>query len=181
MRKQLPLFILVAIVGIIGFLVYQVNEMRKIRGEFSGIRNEYLYDTLSNEYADIFDSTIISKSGNFLTHGSKRTNPISTFTYDNKFDILIYKLNITTTNSAFLRNIKEEKTSTGPANKTWYRTCDLAYLEIQYREVFSKDLQEIIVCFEKDTNVKYLKKQIQLSTIIYRVVNFPFGLAKTVL
>ncbi len=148
--------------------------MRKAQSDFTIINNEYLYDSLDSEYSDIFDSSIISKSGRFRTHGSKHTNPISTLTYDNKFDILIYKLNITTTNPAFLRNIREEKAPIGPSNGVWYRTSGLSYLEVQYREIFSKNAQEIIVSFEKDTEVKYLKKTDTL--VYYQIPDGKFSL-----
>jgi hypothetical protein len=174
MRKRLPLIILLAIVVVIGIFIFLTNEMRKTKSDFPIINNEYLYDSLDNEYTDIFVSSMISRFGNFRTFGSKKTNPISTFTFDNQFDIFIYKLNITTANPAFLRNIIEEKASIGPSNGVWYRGCGVSYFEIQYREIFSKNLQEIIVSFEKDAEVKYFRKTDSL--VYYHIPDGKFSL-----
>lgn len=178
MRKYLIPIILLVLIGIIGFSIYLANhlknQMRQFKAELPKFRNEYLYDSLANIYSGIFDSSTITNSNHFVTHGSRKTNPVSTFTYDNKFEILIFKLNVTTANSNIIKDIREEKGSARESNGINYRVCELQNLQFWYREVYSENLQEIILCVENSTQIKQLQKSDSIA--YYHIPNGKFSL-----
>lgn len=178
MKKYLLLIILFVLIGIIGLISYLANhiggQMRQLKAEVQTFKNEYLYDSLAYVYSGIFDSSTIINSKHFVTYGSRYTNPVSTFTYDNKFEILIYKLNASIINPNIIKNIKEEKASTRASNGIRYRVCKLQNLELLYREVYSENLQKIILSSEKNKQIRYLKKTD--SIVSYHIPNGKFSL-----